>query len=117
MRAHRKRQRSQDLAIEWAAGELLEGYAKRAAPLPPDYSNTQELWALLYSRYAYPFEIAGMILLVAIVAAIALTMQPTTSSPASMARTSRPNARALPAAMTPAPVKPGRRGGCSSLAP
>jgi serine/threonine-protein kinase len=24
------------LAIEWAAGELLEGYAKRAAPLPPE---------------------------------------------------------------------------------
>lgn len=24
------------LAIEWAAGELLEGYAKRSAPLPPD---------------------------------------------------------------------------------
>jgi len=46
-----------------------------AAALPPDYSNTQELGALLYSKYAYPFEIAAMILLVAIVAAIALTLR------------------------------------------
>ena len=28
------------LAIEWAAGELLEGYAKRSAPLPPDEVST-----------------------------------------------------------------------------
>ena len=46
-----------------------------AAPLPANYSNTQELGALLYSKYAYPFEIAAMVLLVAIVAAIALTMR------------------------------------------
>ncbi len=46
-----------------------------AAPLPAGYSNTEELGALLYSRYAYPFEIAAMVLLVAIVAAIALTLR------------------------------------------
>jgi NADH-quinone oxidoreductase subunit J len=46
-----------------------------AAPLPANYSNTQELGALLYSKYAYPFEIAAMVLLVAIVAAIALTLR------------------------------------------
>jgi NADH-quinone oxidoreductase subunit J len=46
-----------------------------AVPLPANYSNTQELGALLYSRYAYPFEIAAMLLLVAIVAAIALTLR------------------------------------------
>jgi NADH-quinone oxidoreductase subunit J len=46
-----------------------------AAALPPNYSNTQELGALLYSKYAYPFEIAAMVLLVAIVAAIALTLR------------------------------------------
>ena len=46
-----------------------------AAPLPANYSNTQELGALLYSKYAYPFEIAAIILLVAIVAAIALTLR------------------------------------------
>lgn len=41
-----------------------------------DYSNTRELGSVLYTDYAYPFEIAGVILLVAIVAAIALTMRP-----------------------------------------
>jgi len=46
-----------------------------AAPLPANYSNTQELGALLYSKYAYPFEIAAMMLLVAIVAAITLTLR------------------------------------------
>jgi NADH-quinone oxidoreductase subunit J len=46
-----------------------------AAALPSGYSNTEELGALLYSRYAYPFEIAAMVLLVAIVAAIALTLR------------------------------------------
>jgi NADH-quinone oxidoreductase subunit J len=40
-----------------------------------DYSNTKELGATLYTNYLYPFEIAGAILLVAIIAAIALTMR------------------------------------------
>jgi len=40
-----------------------------------DYSNTKELGRLLYTEYVYPFEIAAVILLVAIVAAIALTMR------------------------------------------
>lgn len=40
-----------------------------------DYSNTRELGRLLYTVYVYPFEIAAAILLVAIVAAIALTMR------------------------------------------
>ena len=39
------------------------------------YSNTKELGGVLYTVYAYPFEIAAAILLVAIVAAIALTMR------------------------------------------
>jgi NADH-quinone oxidoreductase subunit J len=46
-----------------------------AAPLPPNYSNTAELGIALFTRYAYPIEIAAMLLLVAIVAAIALTMR------------------------------------------
>ncbi len=40
-----------------------------------DYSNTRELGNVLYTDYVYPFEIAAVILLVAIVAAIALTMR------------------------------------------
>ncbi len=40
-----------------------------------DYSNTKELGRLLYTEYVYPFELASVILLVAIVAAIALTLR------------------------------------------
>jgi NADH-quinone oxidoreductase subunit J len=39
------------------------------------YSNTKELGRLLYTEYLYPLEIAAVILLVAIVAAIALTLR------------------------------------------
>ncbi|HSN17140.1 MAG TPA: NADH-quinone oxidoreductase subunit J [Gammaproteobacteria bacterium] len=40
-----------------------------------DYSNTRELGDLIYTSYAFPFEIAAVILLVGIVAAIALTLR------------------------------------------
>ncbi len=45
------------------------------ASKPADYSNTEELGEVLYTVYVYPFEIAAVILLVAIVAAIALTFR------------------------------------------
>ena len=47
------------------------------APEPhgADYSNTKELGRLLYTDYVYAFELAAVILLVAIVAAIALTLR------------------------------------------
>lgn len=44
-------------------------------PRPADYSNTRELGGLLYTQYVYAFELAAVILLVAIVAAIALTLR------------------------------------------
>ena len=47
----------------------------RPTPHESGYSNTKELGELLYTDYVYPFEIAGIILLVAIVAAIALTLR------------------------------------------
>jgi NADH-quinone oxidoreductase subunit J len=48
-----------------------------SAPLPAavDYSNTRALGTLLYTDYVYAFELAAAILLVAIVAAIALTLR------------------------------------------
>jgi len=45
--------------------------AKHAA----NYSNTKELGRLIYTDYVYPFELAAVLLLVAIVAAIALTLR------------------------------------------
>lgn len=49
--------------------------APRPAASPAGYSNTKELGRLLYTDYVYPFELAAVILLVAIVAAIALTLR------------------------------------------
>jgi NADH-quinone oxidoreductase subunit J len=53
------------------------GVAALPAPKDPGagYSNTKELGRLLYTQYAYPFEIAAVLLLVAIIAAIALTLR------------------------------------------
>ena len=42
---------------------------------PESYSNVREIGGVLYTDYVYPFEIASVILLVAIIAAIALTMR------------------------------------------
>jgi len=52
-------------------------YGVAPAPVPrgADYSNTKELGRLLYTDYVYAFEIAAVILLVAIIAAIALTLR------------------------------------------
>jgi NADH-quinone oxidoreductase subunit J len=58
---------------------VLIGFERAEYALPPDpgpgYSNTKELGRLLYTDYVYPFELAAIILLVAIIAAIALTMR------------------------------------------
>ncbi len=53
------------------------GVEKIAAPAarPADYSNTAELGRVLYTDYLLPFELASVVLLVAIVAAIALTLR------------------------------------------
>src|SRR5216684_9205826 len=52
----------------------IYGARPRELP-PPGYSNTKELGRVLYTDYAYAFEIAAVILLVAIIAAIALTLR------------------------------------------
>ena len=46
-----------------------------AGQLGAQVSNTKELGKVLYSQYIYPLEIAAVILLVAIIAAIALTLR------------------------------------------
>ena len=54
---------------------ILAGAAAAGRPStqPAPVSNTQALGRLLYVDYVYPFELAAVLLLVAIVAAIALT--------------------------------------------
>jgi NADH-quinone oxidoreductase subunit J len=46
-----------------------------AASKPADYSNTAELGKVLYTEYVYAFELAAVLLLIAIIAAISLTMR------------------------------------------
>ncbi|RYX97385.1 MAG: NADH-quinone oxidoreductase subunit J [Comamonadaceae bacterium] len=74
------------IALEMAAvlmGGFRPGEEPRAVAAAPavagqvaaQVSNTKELGKLLYSEYLYPLEIAAVILLVAIIAAIALTLR------------------------------------------
>jgi NADH-quinone oxidoreductase subunit J len=64
------------VGVVWARGGLgIDASKGGPADLPADYSNTLELGRVLYTQYVYPFELAAVLLLVAIVAAIALTMR------------------------------------------
>jgi NADH-quinone oxidoreductase subunit J len=70
------------IALEMAAvlmGGFRMGEEPRAVPVAAQaagqFSNTKELGKLLYTQYLYPLEVAAVILLVAIIAAIALTLR------------------------------------------
>ncbi|MGQ5701270.1 NADH-quinone oxidoreductase subunit J [Sandaracinobacteroides sp. A072] len=58
----------------WAFGDLA--VAARAAPAPgPELTNTQAIGTILYTDYVFIFQMAGMILLTAMVGAIVLTLR------------------------------------------
>ena len=63
------------MAFEMAALLLRgsRGAAAASVAPPANYSNTKALGSVLYTDYVFPFELAAVILLVAIIAAIALT--------------------------------------------
>lgn len=67
------------MAIEMAMvlGERNFGLSKmpEPPPAPAAYSNTHELGRVLYTDYVYPFELASLLLLVAMVAAVTLTLR------------------------------------------
>lgn len=52
-------------------GQILQGFAVNSE----NYNNTEALGAVLYTEHVYAFEIASVILLLAIVAAITLTIR------------------------------------------
>jgi NADH-quinone oxidoreductase subunit J len=56
-------------------GRYFDVTASAPRVLPPGYSNTKELGRILYTDYAFAFEIAAVVLLVAIIAAISLTLR------------------------------------------
>lgn len=59
----------------WVLGSRQVADVSTTVVRAADYSNTKELGRLIYTDYVYPFEIAAVILLVAMVAAIALTLR------------------------------------------
>ncbi len=59
----------------WVLGSTETSGGKAAIKHAADYSNTKELGRLIYTDFVYPFEIAAVLLLVAMVAAIALTLR------------------------------------------
>lgn len=62
------------IAVLWAGFPTVTGSPAGVAA-DPNYSNTRELGVLLYTEYLYPVEVAAVILLVAMIAAIALTLR------------------------------------------
>ena len=65
------------MAFEMAALLLRgsRGAAAASVAPPANYSNTKALGSILYTDYVFPFELAAVILLVAIIAAIAITLR------------------------------------------
>jgi NADH-quinone oxidoreductase subunit J len=61
------------LMVLWSKGRFGVDMFPIPAPNSADYSNTRELGELLYTNYLLPFEVAGVVLLVAIISAVALT--------------------------------------------
>jgi NADH-quinone oxidoreductase subunit J len=63
------------IAVIWGHGlggiDVSRGFVSE----PANYSNTMAIGQVLYSKYLYPFELASVVLVVAIVAAIALTLR------------------------------------------
>jgi NADH-quinone oxidoreductase subunit J len=63
------------MVIEMVAVLANRYYGAVPREVSAGYSNTKELGRVLYTQYAYAFEIAAVVLLVAIIAAIALTLR------------------------------------------
>ena len=59
----------------WVVSPLAEAAARAPIPPPADVTNTHALGLVLYTNYVYLFEVAGLVLLVAMVGAIVLTLR------------------------------------------
>ncbi|WP_439959274.1 NADH-quinone oxidoreductase subunit J [Spiribacter salilacus] len=65
----------QMLLVIGAAGVDLSGFAEATNPALSETNNIRMLGNVLYTVYVYPFELAAMVLLLAIIAAIMLTLR------------------------------------------
>jgi len=64
-----------EIGMVMLSSAIKEKIPTEVAAKAADYSNTEELGIEIYTKYIYPFELAAIILLVAIVVAISLTMR------------------------------------------
>jgi NADH-quinone oxidoreductase subunit J len=58
----------------WAISGMAPEARAAAAPMPTEIHNTEALGRIIYDQYVYMFQIAGLILLVAMIGAIVLTL-------------------------------------------
>jgi NADH-quinone oxidoreductase subunit J len=63
------------IMVIWASGRFDASVFPIPSPNPDGFSNTKAVGKLLYTEYLLAFEVAGLILLVAIISAIALTLR------------------------------------------
>ena len=64
------------LGMSFAGWQIAPGAADQlAAPIPADMGNTNSIATVLYDRYFLAFQLAGLILLVAMIGAIVLTIR------------------------------------------
>ena len=63
------------LLVVWSKGRFEAGAYPIPTPGPAGYSNTKAVGEHLFTNYLLAFEVAGVVLLVAIVAAVALTLR------------------------------------------
>ena len=63
------------LVFELVAAMYGDAFSGATLPAAPEISNTRALGNVLYTKYMYLFQIAGLILLVAMIGAISLTMR------------------------------------------
>ncbi len=59
----------------WQSSDMAEGLRGAVAPAPAELQNTAALGELIYTKYVFLFQAAGLILLVAMIGAIVLTLR------------------------------------------
>lgn len=64
-----------EMALVLNGKYFRSGQVQGPEAIPAGMSNTQELAKMIFTDYAYPFELASLILLVAMVAAVMLTLR------------------------------------------
>ena len=62
------------LVFELVAAMYGDAFSKASLPVASEVPNTTQLGGVLYTKYAFLFQISGLILLVAMIGAISLTM-------------------------------------------